>query len=238
MPVLPASQAGLPQSLRTAPVRFMPRFGFAYRLFGDDKTVSRGGYSVYNTEVPGAIYYSLTGTLQSATLTYNNSITNGVPAIHWPNVRTDGAGYTVAPAGSDYFGTGNQINWKDPCSEQWNLSIARDLGFNMGLRLSYVGMATKDLAWAPNLNQSYYSTTYYVGRPLTSRPFPNSGVINTRANGANSIYNTLQVEINHRYKSGVTFDSAYTFARDLADKQGYTPSGYAGEAGGGRAMAR
>ncbi len=75
-----------------------------------------------------------------------------------------------------------------------------------------------------------------MDQPLTSRPFPNWGVINTRANGANSNYNALQVEINHRYKSGVTFDSAYTFARDLADNQGYTPSGYVGEAGGGRAM--
>ncbi len=236
MPVLSASQAGLPESLRTAPVRFMPRFGFAYRPLGDDKTVIRGGYSIYNTEVLGSIYYSLTGTLQSATLTYNNIITNGVPAIQWPNVRTGGAGYTVAPAGTDYFGTANQINWKDPYSEQWNLSIDRDLGFNTGLRLSYIGMATRDLAWAPNLNQSYYSTTYYVDQPLTSRPFPNWGVINTRANGANSNYNALQVEINHRYKSGLTFDSAYTFARDLADNQGYTPNGYVGEAGGGRAM--
>ena len=87
MPVLSASQAGLPESLRTAPRRFMPRFGFAYRPF-DNKTVFRGGFSVYNTEVLGSIYYALTGTLQSATYTYNNSITNGVPAIQWPNVSS------------------------------------------------------------------------------------------------------------------------------------------------------
>ena len=104
MPVLSASQAGLPDSLRTAPHRFMPRFGFAYRPF-DNKTVFRGGFSVYNTEVLGSIYYALTGTLQSATYTYNNSITNGVPAIQWPNVKTGGSGITVPPAGTDYFGT-------------------------------------------------------------------------------------------------------------------------------------
>ena len=154
MPVLSASQAGLPESLRTAPHRFMPRFGFAYRPF-DNKTVIRGGFSVYNTEVLGSIYYALTGTLQAATFTYNNSIVNGVPAIQWPNVKTGGSGITVPAAGTDYFGTANQINYKDPYSEQWNFSIDRDLGFNTGLRVSYIGMATRDLVWAPNLNQSY-----------------------------------------------------------------------------------
>ena len=53
MPVLSNSQAGLPESLRTAPHRFMPRFGFAWRPF-DNKTVFRGGFSFYNTEVLGS----------------------------------------------------------------------------------------------------------------------------------------------------------------------------------------
>lgn len=239
MPVLSASQAGLPNSLRTAPVRFMPRFGFAYRPF-DNKTVFRGGFSVYNTEVLGSIYYALTGTLQSATYTYNNNITNGVPAIVWPNVRTGGSGVVAATPGTDYFGTANQINYKDPYSEQWNFSIDRDLGFNTGLRASYIGMETHDLVWAPNLNQSTYSTTYFVDQPLSSRPFPNWGVVNTRANGANANYNAAQLEVNHRYKAGLTLNSAYTFAKGLADNQGYTGGNgnfsYAGENAGDRTM--
>jgi hypothetical protein len=240
MPVLSASQAGLPNSLRTAPRRFMPRFGFAYRPFGD-KTVFRGGFSMYNTEVLGSIYYALTGTLQSATYTYTNSIVNGVPAIQFPNVKTGGSGIVVPPAGTDYFGTANQINYKDPYTMQWNFSIDHDLGFNTGLRLSYIGSGTRDLVWAPNLNQSYYSTTYYVDQPLSSRPFPNWGVVNTRANGATDNYESAQVEINHRYKSGLTLNSAYTFAKNLADNAGYTTGSggglsFAGENAGSRTM--
>jgi hypothetical protein len=121
-------------------------------------------------------------------------------------------------------------------SEQWNFSVDRDLGFNTGLRVSYLAMATRDLVWAPNLNQSNYSTTYYVDQPLSSRPFPNWGVINTRANGANAFYNSLQIEVNHRYKSGLTLDSTYTFAKSLVDNQGYTANSFAGENAGGRTM--
>jgi hypothetical protein len=234
-PVLSASQAGLPESLRTAPNRFMPRFGFAYRPFGN-KTVFRGGFSVYNTEVLGSIYYALTGTLQSATNTYDNTITNGVPAIQWPNVKTGASGANIGAPGTYYFGTANQINYKDPYSMQTNFSIDRDLGHNTGLRLSYIGMETRDLVWAPNLNQSTYSTTYYVKQPLSNRPFPNWGVVNTRANGADANYQAAQLEFSHRYTAGLGFDSSYTFSKNLADNQGYTPGGFAGENAGGRTM--
>jgi hypothetical protein len=44
------------------------------------------------------------------------------------------------------------------------------------------------------------------------------------------------LEVNHRYKSGLTLNSAYTFAKALADNQGYTPTSYAGENAGGRTM--
>jgi len=97
-------------------------------------------------------------------------------------------------------------------------------------------MATRDLVWAPNLNQSYYSTTYFVDQPLSSRPFPNWGVVNTRANGANAFYNSAQLEVNHRYKRGITFNSAYTFAKNLADNQGYTADHFADENAGHRTM--
>jgi hypothetical protein len=75
-----------------------------------------------------------------------------------------------------------------------------------------------------------------VDQPLSDRPFPNWGVVNTRANGATSNYNAAQIEVNHRYKSGLTLNSAYTFARDFADNQGYTSTSFAGENAGGRTM--
>ncbi len=234
-PVLSASQAHLPNYLRNAPLRFVPRFGFAYRPFNDDKTVIRGGFNVYNTEVLGSIYYALTGTLQSNTRTYNNISTNGSPIFQWPQTQVPGLG-SIAALGTAYFGTANQINWKDPYSMQWNFSIDRSLGFATGMRISYIAMETRDLAWSPNLNQSYYSTQYYVDQPLSSRPFPNWGVVNTRANGANANYQSLQIEVNHRTHAGLTLDSTYTLAKNLSDNQGYTADHFADENSGHRTM--
>ncbi len=213
----------------------MPRFGFAWRPLGNDKTVIRGGFNLYDVTVLGSIYYALTGTLQSNTRTYNNAIVNGTPLIQWPNTQLPGLG-EIAPLGTAYFGTANDIHFKDPYSMQWNFSIDRDLGQQTALRVSYIGSGTRDLVWSPNINQSYYSTTPYIDQPLSSRPFPNWGTVNTRSSGATQNYESLQAEINHRLKGGLTLNGAYTLAHDLSDDQGPNPTTFADENSGGRTM--
>ncbi len=235
-PVLSAKQAGLPESLRTTTKRVVPRFGFALRPFSNDNTVLRGGFGVFNTPTLGSVFYSLTGTLQSDTRQFLNIGPNGSPLFRWPQIRTGGSGVQVGDYGTAYFGTANDIHWKEPYSMQWNFSIDRRISNDMGLRFSYIGMHTVNLVWAPNFNQSQYSTQYYAAQPLSQRPFPNWGTVNARSVGATAKYNSFQAEITRHFASGLTFNSAYTLAKNLADNQGPDPDSFAGETAGGRTM--
>lgn len=233
-PVLSNSQDHLPSSLRKSlKDRFLPRIGLAWRPFNDDKTAVRAGFGVYNTTLLGSIFFSLTDTLQAATLVYQNGINPHTGALNyaWPQT-SPGSGSTMPVYGTASFDTSNKINWKDPYSMQWDLSIDHEFQGNVGTRISYIAMKTDDLVWAPDLNDmSYSSTTRAAQRPLTDRPFPNWGEVNSRQTGAQATYESLQMEANHRFQHGFTFNSAYTWAKNLADNQGPTSTGFAAENG-------
>ncbi len=238
-PTVDNSQAGLPDGLRTAvKLRFAPRFGFAWRPFGGNRTVVRGGYGLYNITLLGSNFYSLTGTLQANTVQYSNTQTSTGPSYVWPQIYA-GAGTssnTTSSYGQAYFGTANDIKWVDPYSHQFSLSVDRDLGRGYGLRVSYIGMTTKHLVWAPNLNDLPYSSTVSAyNQPLSARPFPNWGTINSRSTGGSAAYHSGQVDFHHSMTDGLTFDTTYTFAKNLTNNQGPASTTFAGESGGSRA---
>ncbi len=233
-PFVTAKEAGIPEGLReNYYTQFLPRAGFAYRL--NDKTTLRGGGGFYNMILLGSIFFSLTGTVQSDVRSFSNVGADGRPIFTLPDTRpANASGVRSGALGTFEFRTANQIDFRPPQMFQWNLSFDRELNKDTGLRISYIANKSTHMPWAPDLNQMQSSTTYFSQRPLSERPFPHWGLIYSRDAGANSIYQSMQAELNRRFAKGLTYNIAYTLAKHLSDAAGPNPSGYAGETGGGR----
>jgi hypothetical protein len=240
MPVQGNSDAHFPSGLKKVPhLRFMPRVGFAYRPFANDKWAIRAGAGMYQINMLGSSFYSLTGTLQAQTEAFVNTYNPATHAVgfQWPQIFA-GSGNSGGTQnyGQDYFGTANSVNWKDPYTIQWSFSVDHDLGSGYAVRASYIGSGTRQLVWAPDENTLPFSNTVSAyDQPFTARLFPNWGRINTRATGANSSYESFQLEGDHRLQNGMEFHSTFTYADAMADNMGPANVGFGGEGGGNRA---
>jgi hypothetical protein len=55
------------------------------------------------------------------------------------------------------------------------VSVDHVIGNGYGVRVSYIGLETHDLVWAPNLNdlRTMSNSVSAYNQPLSARPFPN-----------------------------------------------------------------
>ncbi|MDQ2835337.1 MAG: carboxypeptidase-like regulatory domain-containing protein [Acidobacteriota bacterium] len=210
IPIVSAQSAGFPARSLRNPFRlgFFPRFGFAYNL--NEKTVIRGGYGMYNDDLTIDLFNDLYQAPYGGTISYTNSITAGTPAITFTNPTNTSAGKIGAIAI-----TGIDKNSRNPYVEQWNLTVERDIGFNTGLRLSYIGSETNYLLYGRNLNQVPASATTHFSQASTL--YPLFKTVKQESNGGTQSYNALTAEVNHHMKRGLLFEAAVTWAKNLTD---------------------
>ena len=228
MPILTASQAGLPQQLHTSvKTSFGPRIGFAWRATGDGKTVVRGGYGRFIEAMLGTLTSAGWGVGASDIATFTNSIANGKPALTFPYPFPSYLGIT----GSQDIEVNADVNYRDPMVDQWNFTMERDLGFNTGLRVSYDGSHGHNLGYEVNLAQVPINTIGYAAAKSLS-PFPIFSKIAHETTGARSNYNALTIAANKRFSQGLQFSANYVVGKNLSNTGGYNPTSFATQAGG------
>jgi len=129
-------------------------------------------------------------------------------------------------AGTANFDYAFPIHYKDPTVQQWNLTVERDLGRGVGVRLSYTGSHGQDLETMEDLNQVPANAIGYATAG-NNRSYPSWAVIQSVANAAISNYSGATVELSRRSGRGITFDASYSFTRDLSNAGGATPNAFA-----------
>ena len=212
-PIVLAKDAGLPgEVLETDKNNFAPRIGFAFRPFANNKTVIRGGGGFYYNTLPVYIGFRQMGFSNPPFLLPETFEATPGPTPSLTLAQPFPGSGTISPNPAL---TAVERNIQNSLSQQWNLTVERELAHNLGFRVSYVGNKTNHLPW---YNRSInVPETQAPGAIQPRRPYQPWSDILLLSGGGDSTIHQLQVEAIQRYAHGLSFQAEYSWNRSLDD---------------------
>jgi hypothetical protein len=186
---------------------FAPRFGFAYDMFGNGRTVVRGGFGIFYDRLLNGIFEQ--NAFVNPPLAQSTTInTTKFDDIH--------SGTTAVSYGPNGLTTTGDPAFKVPNYANYNLSVQRELIPSTVLEVAYVGNQARHLLGAFDYNQPTLGAV--VANPTVQtnalRPFQGYGRISERGPIFTNNYNALQTSLNH-HSHGLQVGVAYTWSKDL-----------------------
>jgi hypothetical protein len=206
-----------------------PRVGFSWNprtgdgrslrfLTGGNRLVVRGGYARTN-DYPFTTLATLVGNSFPFVASLNspglaNAFTT-LPALN-PNL-SDPAVLNLSAARTIL-----DANFRSPIAEQFSLEIQRELDTNTVVRVGYVGTKGTGLFQTLDGNPRALCSEVpiRIGSPTTGaftvlgcpRLDPSAGAVRLYANTASSIYHSLQISMDRRFKDGLSAAAHYTWS--------------------------
>ena len=229
-PVTRTGPFSQPNQVQSDKNNFAPSVGFAYSpsfesgflgaVFGDKKSVIRGGYnlgydSFFNNIASNAVASSPNTIVTTVTSTLTGTNPRGLSNFS-SQFPTSAA--TVLPSSSQTLIAPNLVN---PYYQRWSLGMQRELPFNIVMDVSYVGSKGTKLFINedanPQVRPEQRITPAGVTTGLTGRLDNLQGIRTVRTNGGSSSYHAGQLLVTRRFANNFQLTGAYTFSKLISN---------------------
>jgi hypothetical protein len=219
VPVVLAKNVGLPSNiwsyLGQDTNNIAPRFGFAYQP--TPKTVVRGAFG---------IFFNLFPTLDSANPVFTGLPFYSVQTYSQPTGKVPSITMNNPFPGSGTIATNPVANTEKspvtPYQEQWNFAVERQLPWNFGLRVGYVGsrsLKQNNYHGGGNVNPDLNAVVPAPGNVQPRRPIqPFSNIFWYDAPIFSMNSNAAQVGLHKQYSNGLTLNGEYQYIRVLGNE--------------------
>ena len=240
------------QTFTDARKDFAPRVGFSYNWRGDGKTVIRGGFGIYYSQVVDntAANWALTGptgvfnyTASAGQVGFPSSVSAAPLPAFPPGAVAPLRSLYVRPGDSanldQYFPTSTLLGYQNqllnPYSEQWTFGIERRLAQNWVLSVDYVGSHTLKINRPRDVNPPAPFVRTTPGQIRTpqvancTRPYwiswySQHGAVCAATNLNPPPYNVILSDVNdgYAYYDALDINLSHRFSKRLSMLASYT----------------
>ncbi|MBI4907590.1 MAG: TonB-dependent receptor [Acidobacteria bacterium] len=198
---------------------FAPRIGFAFRPFGNGRTVVRAAYGIFFTQPIANVLLNNTFTAPFQLRTTLNSGTTN-PEIRFGVFPGLSASSALTPNPAAF--TSDPRLYGNGYVQQWNFGIERQVMRDMAFRISYVGSKSTHLERRYEGNAALPPA---AGSLNERRRYPIFRALTQQESSSFATYHGLQTSLERRFAKGLMFLVSYTYSKSLDDTSTWTGLG-------------
>jgi hypothetical protein len=194
---------------------FAPRFGFAWDVFGDGKSAVRGAWGLFYDTINTDSIAQENPPFAGSTTFFNGSLASPGAGKNFPPVIPDAKNFQWVYPINLYF---TDLGMRTPYSQQWNFTLERQFGRDIGVQAAYVGKDTKKLQAFRPWNVAKWRPGASLDDVAERAPFM-PGIYGTESivlsSAFNQHYESAQFKVDKRFSNDFSVMGVYTFGKSI-----------------------